>query len=459
VHRRRFLRVGAASALGVASAASTSLNPGFWQAARATGLTAGPYGALDGRPADANGLVLPEGFTSRVLAITGSTVEGTEYVWHPFPDGGATFVDGDGWIYVSNSEFPVTGGVGALRFDADGLVTDAYPILDNTSMNCAGGPTPWGTWLSCEEFDVHDEVGGLADIAPTVAGQVWECDPTGVEAAQPVPAMGLFQHEAAAVAPESGAIFLTEDQPDGLLYRFTPDSYPELAEGRLEAATVVGDTVSWSAVPDPSASDGPTRYQVPGATPFNGGEGIWYDGGVVYFTTKGDGLVRALHLDGDRSEVIYDPATVADGPLRGVDNITVAAGSGDIFVAEDGDNMELVLITPERAVAPFLRIEGHPLSEVTGPAFSPAGDRLYFSSQRGSATDGLGVTYEVTGPFRQTEPVAPTTTLADAAADESAASDDDDGDSNALPLVRGAAGVAAAAAAGGLVALRSRRSR
>ena len=100
-----------------------------------------------------------------------------------------------------------------------------------------------------------------------------------------------------------------------------------------------------------------------------------------------------------RLEVIYDAALHMDSPLRGVDNIVVSR-SGDIYVAEDGDNMQICLITRERVVAPFLELEGHDGSEITGPAFSPAGDRLYFSSQRGLGNAGTGMTFEVQGPFR-----------------------------------------------------------
>jgi secreted PhoX family phosphatase len=348
-----------------------------------------------------------------------------------------------------------------VRFDADGEIVDAYRILEGTSVNCAGGPTPWGTWLSCEEFDLHGVTGGLADIAPTIAGQVWECDPTGEQPGTALPAMGLFQHEAVAVDPDGEALYLTEDVPDGRLYRFTPASYPDLTDGLLEVAVVDGTDVGWVEVPDPAAAEQPTRQQVAEATVFPGGEGIWYHDGVVYFTTKVDGRVQALDLADQTLDIVYDPTQTPDAQLKGVDNITVAAGSGDLFVAEDGDNMEVVLITPEREVVPFARIEGHAGSEVTGPAFSPDGSRLYFSSQRGATGSGVGVTYEVTGPFRETEPAAPTTTLAQAGestADESAASGDDDGGSDALPVVLGVAGVGAVAAAGAVVALRSRRS-
>ena len=71
-----------------------------------------------------------------------------------------------------------------------------------------------------------------------------------------------------------------------------------------------------------------------------------------------------------------------------------------LFIAEDGGDMDICLLTRERELARFLRLTGHGGSEITGPAFNPAGDRLYFSSQRGSSDDGLGVTFEVSGPFR-----------------------------------------------------------
>ena len=88
----------------------------------------GPYGPLLDEP-DANGLLLPEGFTSRVIAVSGQVVEGTDYTWPRFPDGAAIFpAEGDGWLYAVNHEdiVPGEGGVSVVRFDADGSITDAY---------------------------------------------------------------------------------------------------------------------------------------------------------------------------------------------------------------------------------------------------------------------------------------------------------------------------------------------
>ncbi|WP_340561631.1 alkaline phosphatase PhoX [Streptomyces sp. GSL17-111] len=345
-----------------------------------------PYGPLNSP--DANGIRLPDGFGSRVVARSGQTVSGTSYVWHRAPDGGACFPSGSGWIYVSNSEINPGGGASALRFNSSGSITGAYRILSGTRQNCAGGAMPWGTWLSCEEVD---------------RGYVYETDPYGTHGAVRRAAMGRFKHEAAAADPQREVVYLTEDVSNGCFYRFVPDTWGDLSSGRLQVLTAGSGTAGsfgWADVPDPSGSTA-TRHQVSAAKHFNGGEGCHYADGVVWFTTKGDGRVWRLNLAASTYELAYDDSLVGgSAPLTGVDNIT-GASSGDLFVAEDGGNMEICVITPDEVVAPFLRIDGQSGSEICGPAFSPDGTRLYFSSQRGaSGSSSGGITYEVTGPFR-----------------------------------------------------------
>ncbi|MFD5098893.1 alkaline phosphatase PhoX [Streptomyces albidochromogenes] len=348
---------------------------------------AGPYGALGA--ADANGLRLPSGFTSRVIARSGQKVGSTAYTWHNAPDGGACYADGTGWIYVSNSEINPSGGAGAVRFSSTGAITGAYRILSSTRQNCAGGKTPWNTWLSCEEVD---------------RGYVYETDPWGVKAAVRRDAMGRFKHEAAAADPVRRTVYLTEDTTDGCFYRFTPTTWGDLSAGRLEVLKMGSGTsgpVTWATVPDPSGASTATRNQVSGAKRFTGGEGCYYADDTCWFTTKGDNRVWQYNAAAQTIELAYDDSLVnGTAPLTGVDNVT-GTSSGDLFVAEDGGNMEICVITPDDVVASFLRIDGQSGSEITGPAFSPDGRRLYFSSQRGtSGSSSGGITYEVTGPFR-----------------------------------------------------------
>ncbi|HEV2089400.1 MAG TPA: alkaline phosphatase PhoX [Cryptosporangiaceae bacterium] len=385
MQRRAFLRATAVGAGSVAFAGT------LWQNA-ALALPAqkgpGPYGAL--KAADANGVMLPAGFTSRVVARSRALVGSTGYAWHDAPDGGACFADGLGWIYVSNSEISTTGGASAIRFSSTGAITSAYRILANTNRNCAGGATPWNRWLSCEEID---------------RGYVYETNPWGGAAVQR-PAMGRFMHEAAACDPIRKVIYLTEDQSDGCFYRFVPTTWGNLSSGRLQVAlglsAATAGVLVWANVPDVDGYPVRTRYQVSGVKRFNGGEGCHYANGTVWFTTKGDNRVWQVNCSTNAYELAYDNDLVVPGPapLTGVDNIT-GASSGDLFVAEDGGNMEINVITPDDVVAPFVRLVGHGSSEICGPAFSPAGNRLYFSSQRGTTgSSSGGITYEVTGPFR-----------------------------------------------------------
>ena len=345
------------------------------------------YGEL-GEP-DANGIRLPSGFQSRLIAESRARIAG--YRWHRSPDGGACFpAEEGGWYYVSNSEefFLSGGGASAIQFDANGSVIGAQRVLGGTTRNCAGGATPWNTWLSCEERDL---------------GLVWECDPSGKRRAASKPALGAFKHEAVAVDPIHEHLYLTEDESDGCFYRFVPkNSLPDLNEGDLQVAQVEDSgQVNWLSVPNPNPRlyQRRTRKQLAQATLFKGGEGIWYHQGFVFFTTKGDNRVWVLDTQSQVLDILYDKDLSNNPILSGVDNVTVSP-LGDILVAEDGGDMQIVLLDAQGNAEPFLQIVGQDNSEITGPAFSPDGQRLYFSSQRGkNAARRLGFTYEVTGPF------------------------------------------------------------
>lgn len=399
---------------GIAAAGMLALGPAFWRAlAQPARRGRGPYGPLG--PPDANGLRLPDGFRSRVVARGLVPVQGTTYPWHIFSDGAATYRTGDGgWILVSNSEVPTPvdlpfdpplgnpgeGGASAIRFDADGRIVDAYRILANTSSNCAGGLTPWATWLSCEEID---------------RGLVWECDPTGRRTAVARPALGRFKHEAACVDRKTGFVYLTEDEADGCFYRFRPERKGRLNRGVLQVAERRrGGAVRWHRLPDPAAESLPTREQVPQATRFARGEGIWFDRGTVYVATTGDSRIWAYDARRRIMRVLYDPNRIERPPLHDVDNITVHRQSRDLFICEDtggSDPFDVGIISWEGdrrrpVVARFAKLTGtqHGFgetdvsSEVAGVCFNPRGNRMYFASQRAYT---VGVIYEVRGPFRR----------------------------------------------------------
>lgn len=430
--RREFLRdlfwsAGAAGSAAWLSACGGSSGNSTLPPASGRFAGIGPLGAPD-----ANGIRLPAGFSSRVVAVAGQfPAAGRNGIWHPFPDGSAVFPrPGGGWIYCSNSEVPglgsVTfafpelsglplvdeligsggqfvpglGGVSSLVFDAGGQVVDCYRVLRGTTFNCAGGATPWNTWMSCEE--IND-------------GRVWECDPYGVEDAMARPALGIFAHEALALDPSRRTVYMTEDLPDGRFYRFvcTQSDWPaggraHFEQGTLQVLQVLGDPdtaenhplpVQWIDVANPAARQIDNR--LPAATAFDGGEGLWVHQGIAYFSTKGDNRIWALDIAAQTLEIIYDfdTATGDNQILSGVDNLTVTA-TGEILVCEDGGDMQLCVILPDRRVLPLLQVTGQNASEISGPAFSPDGRRLYFNSNRGSPRGaGLGVTYEILLPF------------------------------------------------------------
>ena len=467
--RRGFLGTGAsAAALGFAFAGAGSLAP-FARPANAATRQAVGYGALVPDPKGI--LALPEGFSYQLIARSGQTptAEGT----HPSdPDGMGVFDGPDGGsVLICNHEnsgrephpVPVvegltydpgaTGGTSTIVVDAEGNRLAQYTSVAGTNNNCAGGISPWGTWLTCEETEARAGTG----TNTLDHGYVFEVDPAGQEAnlgksAVPLKFLGRYSHEAVAIDPATTQIYLTEDagNPNGLYLRWTPpagfvpgkDALRTLAEseggdtaGRLQAmkcflgethvkdlseATRIGTryAVRWVDVPDRDAKAVSVRKQFADdeITRARKLEGQWWaDGGAWFvssFARTSDGSAHAH----DGQVWLYDPATEtvtlstifgvnADpdqegNTFDGPDNITVAP-QGGLILAEDGDGVShLVGVTDQGMSYPMARNEYND-SEFCGPAFSKDGKWLFANIQ------SPGFTLAITGPWTRPSDAAP----------------------------------------------------
>ncbi|MGY1806854.1 alkaline phosphatase PhoX [Blastococcus sp. SYSU D00669] len=450
--RRSFLGRGAATGLGVLLIGSADAVFGARPA-----LAAG-YGPLVADPRRVLGL--PAGFGYRVVAQVGVTRLTTGQPTPAAPDGTACFPrPGGGSVLVVNHEVGgaernrvpaipgytydsgAGGGTTTLEVDAQGDRVREYVSLAGTYRNCAGGVTPWGTWLSCEETEAV--AGGALRRRH---GYVFEVDPLDQQAnrdPRPVRALGRFAHEAVAVDPATSRMYLTEDAsgPNGLLYRWTPpsDRVPlgkgslralGATEGALEAmralsgtrhvadlseATAVGTSyrVEWVAVPDRDARSTATRRQAY-ARPVTRGrklEGMWWGDGGAYVVSSYARRSEGQDTDHDGQVWFLDPrartitlrlrfaCTRADGDVDGPDNITVSPYGG-VIVAEDGAGRQhLVGATPSGQTYLFARNEAS-TAEFTGPAFSADRRFLFANIQGDGGPEDPGYVLAITGPFR-----------------------------------------------------------
>jgi uncharacterized protein len=464
ISRRRFLSHTVLAGVGIslvgnAGAVATSAT----QAAR--GKTTTGYGPLvtDG----AGRLSLPRGFGYTVVTEAGRTrLESGE----PTPekhDGMATFPrPAGGSVVVYNHEISVAhdpaypvprlpgltydqvapGGCTIVEVDDEGQRITEYVGLAGTSTNCAGGRTPWNTWLSCEETEERAGQNGLRRNH----GYVFEVNPYVREAnldPQPVKALGRFAHEAVVVDPHTGHLYETEDAaaPNGLLYRFTPpatalplgpDRLRGLAatDGTLEAMTATDASgvhvddlsravevgtrydVAWVPVPDRDARATSTRKQLGDDTVTRARklEGAWWDDRGCYFVSSYARSADSPGVPHDGQVWFYDPlAGTVELTLRfahdsdgsdpdGPDNITVSPYGG-VILAEDGQGQQhLFGATLEGTTYPLARNEintgtaAEPeYGEFCGPVYSADGKYLFANVQ------SPGVTYAITGPWKQ----------------------------------------------------------
>ena len=414
------------------------------------------FGELFPTPAKNTGeivLKLPKGFEYTVIGKAGDKLSDGRITPRAH-DGMATFKVGKELRLVRNHE--VTGGrlprpgsaIGAANHYDETcgggtttliidpktrLIVRDFVSLSGTLVNCAGGPTPWGSWISCEETTIGptirtDPKGNKTGGFPKPHGYCFEVSASANNNLPPVPlkAMGRFEHEAVAVDPKSGVVYLTEDFATCGLYRFLPKRNKRLAEGgTLQMLAVKGkpdyDTrtkqtmrssmaATWVTIddPDPASADVDTlsvykQGKAKGAATFGRLEGICADKkGAVYFTATIGGDSRggqiwkyeATSKDEGRLTLLFESPSrqLLDMP----DNICMMPKSELLFVCEDSDYVgeggtpeNLVrILTPDGRIADFAVniYEKSPRSEFAGTTFSRDGKTLFFNIQSAGVT-------------------------------------------------------------------------
>ncbi|MGP2440457.1 PhoX family protein [Streptomyces sp. JW3] len=452
--RREVLaRSGALGAGIVFTGALTELFAGT-ATARPLGHTG--YGSL---VPDPDGLLdLPAGFRYRVLSREGDPLRSGEGPVPSNHDGMSAFPAGRGRGAVhlvrnhenrADGRVPVPtvegltydpagkGGCTALTLDSRNRVLSERVAIAGTAVNCAGGPTPWHTWLTCEETEDRAGTNGYAKDH----GFIFEVDPADPHrtGAVPLTAMGRFQHEAIAVDPRRGVVYETEDafeKPFGLFYRFLPDkplggTGSLRAGGRLQAMRVPGvpdlstiqqtgaafDGIEWADVPDPLAAETPVRFQdfgPGGITHAQKLEGCYWGGRSVYFVSSfarsadgsaADHYGQIWRYDPERRRltlvIVFGPDTDVRLPGESPDNICLAP-SGGLMVCEDGNGAQHVFgVTRKGEVYPMARgrqnigtADDPEWGEFAGVTFSPDGDTMYVNCYT------PGTTFAVTGPWQ-----------------------------------------------------------
>lgn len=412
-------------------------------------------------------LSLPEGFSAKVISTNGKPMSGGLVVPGTYDGMGAFDMNNGKILLIRNHELSpgakdgpygtgyellskvsqhkiydygkgtstCVGGTTSVVYDEqNGQVELEYLSLTGTVRNCAGGMTPWNTWITCEETDL--KTGDDSGVMEKDHGYNFEVRATMDPALQdPVPlkAMGRFIHEAVTVHPRSGIVYQTEDSGDGAFYRFIPAEPGNLAKGgKLQCLALKewksADTRNWEkegSKPFPSKksfdvywidldnvespdNDLRIRGYEKGAARFARGEGIWFGKDELYFACTNGGKNMSGQIfrytpskyegkSGEKDnpgklELFLEPNNT--DVFQYCDNLTVAPW-GDVIICEDKNDPRIIGITPQGKNYLIAKNIGFPKSEFAGPVFSPSGKTLFINIQ------SPGVTLAITGPWNK----------------------------------------------------------
>lgn len=459
--RRNFIKIGGIATLGFMGLSRWLQTP--VEAAPLKPVTG--YGPLVNDP---NGILnLPKGFSYKIISRKGDKMD-DGLLLPGAPDGMAAFPGKKGRVIVvrnhenspdrfENGAFgnanellekinaekfydygkkktPSLGGTTTFVYDpGSGKIEKQFLSLAGTARNCAGGPTPWNSWLTCEETTF--KAGAYEGNAEKDHGYVFEVMATEkikLSDPSPIKDMGRFNHEAVAVDPRTGIVYLTEDRGDSLIYRYIPDKPGKLHKGgKLQALSIMGqksfDTRNWESLTTPKfplrekmdvewidihnveSPEDDLRIQgfSNGAAVFARGEGMWYGNNEIFFACTNGGHISNGQVfryipgvsEGTKEEQAAPgklelfAESQNQEILKNCDNLTIAPW-GDVVLCEDASHPFLVGITPEGEYYKLGENVGYQ-SEFAGGVFSPTGETFFVNIQ------GAGLTVAITGPWKK----------------------------------------------------------
>jgi secreted PhoX family phosphatase len=450
--RKEFLAAGATAGAGAALSGLVARNAmAVPSKSRGNaGKGEGGYGELSPQQAENDPgtyLAVPAGFSYAIFGVEGSemsdgnpTPKGHDgMAAFQLPNGNVRLIrnheDRDNPLNSTVKGDPSTaydskggGGTTSLEVRPTGdrdLVRD-FQSLNGTIVNCAGGPTPWDTWMTCEETTAGQTQGWNKDH-----GYIYEVPVSATDEVQAVPnkAMGRFVHEAAAVDPQTGYVYMTEDRGTAGLYRFIPDSARDLSAGRVQMLKVKGRSnynttsgqqvdkplpVEWVDIEDPDPAEAETnplavfqQGQDNGGAIFSRLEGCWYGDGSIFFhaTDGGDAELgqvweyRPRGRSGGQLILLFESKSpeMLDAP----DNVTVSPRGG-LAICEDGSNGNYVRgLTEDGKIFDFVHNVTND-REFAGATFSPDGETLFVNIQGDltvGGSDNKGMTFTIWGPW------------------------------------------------------------